>query len=50
VALSAHGVMDDASHHTRILDEVRAQMKDHGIEHVTFQLEHRQLYQLPERG
>ena len=50
VALSAHGVIDDASHHTRILNEVREHMKGHGIEHVTFQLEHRTLYQLPERS
>jgi len=50
VALSAHGVIDDPTHHTRILEEVRDRMKRHGIEHVTFQLEHRTLYQLPERS
>ena len=50
VALSGHGVVDDPSHHTRILDEVRDGMKRHGIEHVTFQLEQRTLYQLPERS
>jgi len=50
VALSAHGVIDDARAHTRILEEVRARMRAHGIEHVTFQIEHRTLYQLPSAG
>jgi cobalt-zinc-cadmium efflux system protein len=50
VALSAHGVIDDATQHTRILDEVRDHMRAHGIEHVTFQIELRTLYQLPVRG
>jgi cobalt-zinc-cadmium efflux system protein len=47
VALSAHGVIDDPRHHTRILDEVRDRMGSHGIAHVTFQIELRALYQLP---
>jgi cobalt-zinc-cadmium efflux system protein len=50
VALSAHGVIDDPAHHTRILDEVRERMRAHGIEHVTFQIEQRALYQLPVPG
>lgn len=50
VALSAHGVVDDPVHHTRILDEVRDRMRRHGIEHVTFQIELRPLYQLPSPG
>jgi cobalt-zinc-cadmium efflux system protein len=50
VALSAHGVIDDARQHTRILDEVRERMREHGIEHVTFQIEQRTLYQLPVGG
>jgi len=50
VALSAHGVVDDPMHHTRILDEVRDRMRRHGIEHVTFQIELRPLYQLPSPG
>ncbi|MEQ1856763.1 MAG: cation diffusion facilitator family transporter [Longimicrobiales bacterium] len=50
VALSAHGVIDDPREHTRILEEVRSRMKAHGIEHVTFQIEHRTLYQLPSNG
>lgn len=50
VALSAHGVIDDPTQHTRILDEVRERMRAHGIEHVTFQIELRTLYQLPVRG
>ncbi len=49
VALSAHGVIDDPSHHTRVLGEVRKRMSGHGIEHVTFQIELRTLYQLPAR-
>ncbi len=47
VALSAHGVIDDPADHTRILDEVLRRMKAQGIEHVTFQIELRPLYQLP---
>lgn len=49
VALSAHGVIDDPADHTRILDEVQTRMKGRGIEHVTFQIEMRPLYQLPPR-
>lgn len=47
VALSAHGVIEDPGEHMRILDEVRRRMESHGIEHVTFQIELRTLYQLP---
>jgi len=47
VALSAHGVIDDPVEHTRILQEVRDKMAALGIEHVTFQIEPRTLYQLP---
>jgi cobalt-zinc-cadmium efflux system protein len=47
VALSAHGVIDDPADHTRILDGIRDRMRAHGIEHVTFQIEMRTLYQLP---
>ena len=50
VALSAHGVIDDPSEHTRILDQVQDRMKARGIEHVTFQIELRPLYQLPPRA
>jgi cobalt-zinc-cadmium efflux system protein len=50
VALSAHGVIDDVTQHTRVLDEVRSRMAAHGIDHVTFQIELRPLYQLPTRG
>jgi cobalt-zinc-cadmium efflux system protein len=46
VALSAHGVIDDPAEHTRILGEVRDRMARFGIEHVTFQIELRPLYQL----
>ena len=46
VALSGHGVIDDPAEHTRILDEVRDRMRGFGIEHVTFQIEPRPLYQL----
>lgn len=47
VALSGHGVIDDPADHTRVLEEVRRRMQGYGIEHVTFQLEMRPLYQLP---
>lgn len=47
VALSGHGVIDDPADHTRVLEEVRRRMRGYGIEHVTFQLEMRPLYQLP---
>jgi cobalt-zinc-cadmium efflux system protein len=50
VALSAHGVIDDPMQHSRILAEVRERMRAHGIEHVTFQIEQRTLYQLPATG
>jgi cobalt-zinc-cadmium efflux system protein len=50
VALSAHGVIDDVAQHNRILDQIRDGMRSHGIEHVTFQIELRPLYQLPSRG
>jgi cobalt-zinc-cadmium efflux system protein len=50
VALSAHGVIDDPAEHTRVLDEVRGRMADFGIEHVTFQIELRTLYQLGEEA
>ena len=50
VALSAHGVIDDPRLHTRILEDIRTRMRAHGIEHVTFQIELRALYQLPSTG
>jgi cobalt-zinc-cadmium efflux system protein len=46
VALSGHGVLDEPAKRTRVLEEVRARMSRFGIEHVTFQLEQRPLYQL----
>jgi cobalt-zinc-cadmium efflux system protein len=49
VALSAHGVIDDPAMHRRILEEIQRRMRARGIEHVTFQLEMRTLYQLPSR-
>lgn len=50
VALSAHGVIDDPTEHTRILQDIRDKMGAHGIKHVTFQIELRTLYQLPVGG
>lgn len=50
VALSAHGVIASPADHTRVLDEIQARMEARGIDHVTFQLELRPLYQLPSRG
>lgn len=46
VALSGHGIIDDPARHMPILEEVREKMALRGIEHVTFQLELRTLYQL----
>lgn len=49
VAMAGHGVIDDPTQHTRILEEIRERAGARGIEHVTFQLEMRKLYQLPPR-
>jgi cobalt-zinc-cadmium efflux system protein len=46
VALSGHGVIDDPYHQREVLDEVRRRLRAHGIEHVTFQLEPRDLVQV----
>jgi cobalt-zinc-cadmium efflux system protein len=46
VALSGHGVIDDPYHQRPVLDEVRRRLHRHGIEHVTFQLEPRDLVQV----
>ncbi len=46
VALSGHGVLDDPTHHQRVLDEIRDRMGQHGIGHVTFQLEPERLHQI----
>ncbi|MFW5904742.1 MAG: cation diffusion facilitator family transporter, partial [bacterium] len=48
VALSGHGVIDDPQHQSHVLDEIRRVLGQHGIEHMTFQLEPRPLYQLSE--
>ncbi len=50
VALSAHGVIDDPYHQGRVLEEVRERVRRHGIEHVTFQLEPRELVQVRRAG
>lgn len=50
VALSGHGVIDDPRHQRRVLDQIQDRMAERGIQHVTFQLEPRPLYQLPEEG
>ena len=47
VAISAHGVIDDPTDHSRVLNEVRELVASHGIDHVTFQIEMRRLYQIP---
>ena len=49
VALSAHGVIDDPMDHNRVLDDVRSEMSEFGIEHVTFQIELRTVYQMREK-
>ena len=46
VALSGHAVLDDPTHHQRVLDEIRARMERRGIGHVTFQLEPERLHQI----
>jgi len=46
VALSGHGVIDTPADHMRVLAEIREHMGEHGIGHVTFQLELRTLVQL----
>lgn len=46
VALSGHGVLDDPTHHQRVLDEIRDRMDLRGIGHVTFQLEPERLHQI----
>ena len=43
-------VIDDPAEHTRILRDVRDKASALGIEHVTFQIEQRTLYQLPGDG
>ena len=46
VALSGHAVLDDPTHHQRVLDEIRDRMGLRGIGHVTFQLEPERLHQI----
>ena len=46
VALSGHAVLDDPTHHQRVLDEIRGRMERRGIGHVTFQLEPERLHQI----
>ena len=43
VAMSAHGTLLDPSRHGAVLGEVRSRAAAHGIDHVTFQLEPREL-------
>ena len=43
-------VIDDPTENTRVLNEIRDEMSKLGIEHVTFQIELRTLYQLPVQG
>jgi cobalt-zinc-cadmium efflux system protein len=50
VALSAHGVIEDPRDQSRVLEEVRVRARAHGIEHVTFQLEPRELVQVRRTG
>lgn len=50
VALSAHGVLEDPREHSRVLDEVQERARNHGIQHVTFQIEPRPLYSIEGGG
>jgi cobalt-zinc-cadmium efflux system protein len=49
VALSGHGVLDDPARYPDVLVNIQSCLRRFGIEHVTFQLEPRQLYQIPPR-
>ena len=40
-------VIDDPADHMPCLDQIRERLRRVGIEHVTFQLEPRRLYQIP---
>lgn len=50
IALSAHGVIEDPMSQRRVLEEIRDRMRRYGIEHVTFQLEPRELVQMRKAG
>ena len=50
VAMSGHGVIDDLTMHRSVLDEINRRLNDHGIKHVTFQLEPRPLHQIGFEG
>jgi cobalt-zinc-cadmium efflux system protein len=50
VALSGHGVIDDPTRHQEVLTAIQTCLRHFGIEHVTFQLEPRRLYQIPPRA
>ena len=47
VALSGHGVIDEPTHHRGVLSRIQGCARGLGIDHVTFQLEPRRLYQIP---
>jgi cobalt-zinc-cadmium efflux system protein len=50
VALSGHGVIEDPASYREVLGSIQQCLRRFQIEHVTFQLEPRQLYQIPPRG
>jgi len=49
VAMSGHGVIEDLNKHRTILDEINRRLNEHGIRHVTFQLEPRALHQIVQK-
>jgi len=49
VALSGHGVIEDPGQYREVLRDIQERVRRFGIEHVTFQLEPRKLYQIPPR-
>ena len=49
VALSGHGVIDDPARHAGVLADIQERVRRFGIGHITFQLEQRELYQIPPR-
>ena len=49
VALSGHGVIEDPARHGEVLAAIQDRLQRSGIEHTTFQLEPRELVQIPPR-
>lgn len=50
IAMSGHGVIEDLEKQRTILDEINRRSNEHGIGHVTFQLEPRALHQIVQKN